>query len=93
MNIIEIANECGFVLEWLPTKPKVSLLYCSPEQLEAFAAAISAKAIEDYKASLVPVAYANELGDMVLKVKKEAMPVICKTFTIPLYALTLGEAK
>ena len=49
MNTIKLAKECG-VQDDMET---VGFMSCTHDQLEAFAQAV----IEDYKASLVPVAY------------------------------------
>ena len=53
MNILEIAKECGACRIFSKTEERWALN--GNEVIEAFAAAISAKAIDDYKSSLVPV--------------------------------------
>lgn len=78
MNIIELAKKCGAV----PHAHEDGETYADEEFLEAFATAI----IENYKAGLVPVAYMSCDSEMTNFRTDEY-------FTIPLYALPLGETK
>ena len=56
MNIIELAKECGMISSTSYYKDmECKVLHYRNNELQAFATAI----IENYKASLVPVAYAR----------------------------------
>ena len=89
MNILEIAKECGAETHDVGKREgylnQLRITF-DKSQLEAFAAAV----IEDYKKSLVPVAFmwangsCNKINSYVYKHKE---PVI------NLYALPLGETK
>ena len=55
MNTIKLAKECG-VQDDMET---VGFMSCTHDQLKSFAQAV----IEEYKASLVPVAWMHRQGD------------------------------
>ena len=76
MNTIKLAKECG-VQDNMET---VGFMSCTHDQLEAFAQAV----IEEYKASLVPVAWMQRQGDYFENEQDEY-------HSIPLY--DLGETK
>lgn len=93
MNILEIAKECGFtphtIHGGLIVKHSSGAWVDIEDKLQAFAQAV----IEDYKASLVPVAFMN--GDdlyhnhaMAVKKQRDGFSRIT-----PLYTLPSGETK
>jgi hypothetical protein len=94
MNIFEIAKECGF-----ENDAGYNSLLISVEQLEAFAAAIYAKAIEEYKASLVPVMWWDGESDypediMLPSIRQshiDTNSTMYLDYPIALYAIPLGD--
>ena len=92
MNILEIAKEYATITDLALAHDGINrncYLFPTSMHLKAFAAAISAKAIEDYKASLVPVAWMKEGGSVCSAAYKADGPQtrLDKFYKIPLYAL------
>lgn len=98
MNILDIAKESGIIA--IPQQPYeyAEVMYhpsdmynlVNDKTINAFAAAISAKAIEEFKASLVPVAYEVTANDGKVFLLKNTINLDGHT-SIQLYAL--GETK
>jgi len=65
MNILDIAKECGAtrVVDRFDVPFQTYDIAFDSEQLQAFAAAISAKAIEDYKESQVAIEFIDYTTD------------------------------
>ena len=91
MNILEIAKECGFKLIEFNGSKHTDVTSCTPVftvELTRFAAAV----IEDYKASLVPVAWVTKgTSELFLFTDADATGVFRYgrhgNADIPLYAL------
>ena len=67
----------------------IDLEFFQAGELFSFAAAIAKQAVDEFKAGLVPVAWMNPEGkDMV-----EVFWVKNQFYSVPLYALPLGETK
>ena len=78
MNILELAKECRFT----PTD-RMGYYYAGIGDIEAFAAAV----IEDYKASLVPVAWYCGGDAYTLKAEADDTSLELGYEIFPLYAL------
>jgi len=86
MKIIELAQEFG--AEWHRSLTDDNpVIFHRPEDLEAFAQAV----IENYKASLVPVAYFLRESYDGTDEYNQTDPTVNRA--IPLYTLPLGETK
>ena len=86
MNILELAKECGFKLIEFNGSKHTDITSCTPVftvELTRFAAAV----IEDYKASLVPVAYERK-GVMYFE-----DDISDESLYTKLYDIQLGETK